>query len=595
MQPLGLADTNFHVSHSLSGQRWRQREADMRSVLTLMQQQELPELVARLLVARGVQPEQAADYLQPTLRQLLPDPSQLKDMKPAAERLASALMQGEKIAVFGDYDVDGATASALLANYFHALGQEVEIYIPDRILEGYGPNEAALRQLKDNGASVIVTVDCGSVAYGPISAIAQEGVDVIVVDHHLADAELPEAFAVINPNRLDEDRSLGQLCAAGVCFMLLVGLTRQLRETGYFTPNRAEPNLLDMLDLVALGTVCDVVPLTGINRAFVAQGLKVLAQRKQPGLRALADVAGLREAPEAYHLGFLLGPRINAGGRVGEASLGAQLLTCRDDAKAEAMAQKLHRYNAERQAIEAQMLEEAIAMAEAKSTEPSVLILAKEGWHPGVIGIVAGRLKERFGLPTAVIALEGGTGKASARSISGVDLGTAIARAKQEGLLIAGGGHAMAAGFTVEEAKITALQSYLDAALHEHIAQAQSEAALQYDGWVHLAGLTLELAEMLEAAGPYGAGNPGPVVAVPQVQIVRAELLGGNHLRLILADATSKARITAMAFRMGDTPMGQQLLAASLQSRWHVAGKLKRNEWNGRVSAQLIVEDVAEA
>ena len=437
------------VVSSLRGKRWTARPADERESMALAQRLGVPEIIGRVLSARGVGLQEADDFLHPTLKRLLPDPSVLKDMDTAALRLAGAVTGGEQIAVFGDYDVDGATSSALLARLLSAVGGQCRIYIPDRGREGYGPNEAALLGLKDSGVSLVVTVDCGIAAHAPLAAAADAGLDVIVVDHHAAEAELPRATAVINPNRLDESGELGQLAAVGVSFLLAVAVNRALRALDWYQ-DRPEPDLRQLLDLVALGTVCDVVPLRGVNRALVSQGLKVMGKRANPGLRALADAASLTEAPGAYHLGFILGPRINAGGRVGSSELGARLLSTDDEAEAKAIASRLEALNAERRDIEAAVLERARDQVERSDHQGPLILAAGEGWHGGVIGIVASRLKERFHRPAFVVSIEGETATGSGRSVHGVDLGQAVIAARQAGLVVKGGGHPMAAGFTAE-------------------------------------------------------------------------------------------------------------------------------------------------
>jgi len=444
---MGIGTAFLGVERSLLGRRWRQRAADDRAALTLAQRLSLPEPIARVLAGRGIGAAEAEDFLNPTLRALLPDPLHLRDMAAAAARIAAAVMSGEPIAVFGDYDVDGATSAALLERFFAAAGVPIRVYIPDRLREGYGPNAPALLRLRAEGVGLVITVDCGTAAFEPLAAAAEAGLDVIVVDHHVAEPRLPRAAAVINPSRLDEESPHRQLAAVGVAFLLVVAVNRALREAGWYRL-RCQPDLMQWLDLVALGTVCDVVPLTGVNRALVTQGLKVMARRANPGLAALADVSRLDERPNAYHLGFLLGPRVNAGGRVGEADLGVRLLTTPDPGEARALAERLDGYNQERQAIEARVLAEAIAAVEG-ATAGSLAFATAPGWHPGVIGIVASRLKERYNRPAFVVALDGGIGKGSGRSVNGVDMGAAVIAAKQAGLLINGGGHAMAAGLTV--------------------------------------------------------------------------------------------------------------------------------------------------
>ena len=476
LAPAATADLEpavLGVERSLAGRRWVRRSADERTVLTLQQRLGVSDIVARVLAGREIGVEDAADFLSPTLRAALPDPGHLLDMDKAVARLVAAVEAGERVVVFGDYDVDGATSSALLVRYFRALGVEIGVYIPDRVAEGYGPNAAALERLAGEGVNVVVTVDCGITAHDPLAAGQAAGLDVIVVDHHVAEPRLPVAAAVVNPNRLDDPSPHGQLAAVGVTFLLLVALNRALREAGRFAGG-GEPDLLGLLDLVALGTVCDVVPLTGVNRALVAQGLKVMARRQNVGLTALADVARMDQAPGVYHAGFLLGPRLNAGGRVGEAGMGWALLTTEDMTAARAMAQRLDGFNTERQALEAAVLADALARVEAAGGDAPVVTVAGEGWHPGVIGIVASRLVERLGRPVCVVAVNDGVGKGSGRSISGVDLGSAVIAARQKELLVNGGGHKMAAGFTVEPGKLDLLAAFLEERLAEAVAAAQA-------------------------------------------------------------------------------------------------------------------------
>lgn len=583
------------VERSLTGRAWVSRLADDRLALAIAQREGLPEIVARVLAGRGVLPEDCAAYLAPSLRTLLPDPSALTDMDKAAARIARAVVEGEPVAVFGDYDVDGATSSALLQRYFRAIGADLRIYIPDRIREGYGPNVPALMRLKDEGIRLVVTVDCGTMAHKALGAAADAGLDIVVIDHHQAEPALPPAHALVNPNRLDDTSGQGTLAAVGVAFLLVVALNRALRSEGWFG-TRDEPDLLSFLDLVALGTVCDVVPLVGLNRAYVAQGLKVLARRSNEGLRALADVARLEGKPGAYHLGFLLGPRVNAGGRVGRAELGARLLTTGDRDEAEAIARELDRLNRERQAIEMQVLEEALqqvdlALGAARRNAPPPLILAAaSGWHPGVIGIVASRLKERYERPAIVVAFDGrGEGKGSGRSLQGVDLGRAVTAALEAGLLVNGGGHAMAAGLTVREEKLAALGEFLEARLAADVALASEARALRLDGALSGRGANRALYDLLEQAGPYGAGNPEPRFAVPAMRIAHADIVGQGHVRCQLAGEDG-ARLKAIAFRAADTPLGRALLDRGI-GPVHVAGRLKADDWQGRRSVQLNIED----
>ena len=584
------------VERSLLGKRWRARLADSTAGLTLAQAIEVPELVGRVLAARGIEADEAPDYLEPTLRRLLPDPLHLRDMETAIARLARALEAGEKIAIFGDYDVDGATSAALLSRFLDAVAEAPTIYIPDRLREGYGPNAAAMRTLAAQDVRVVVTVDCGISAFDALADAAEAGLDVIVVDHHVAEARLPRACAVIDPNRLDDASPHGQLAAVGVAFLLVVGLNRHLREAGWYR-DRAEPDLLHWLDLVALGTVCDVVPLTGVNRAFVRQGLTVMRQRRNTGLRALGDVAGLEEPPGVYHLGFILGPRVNAGGRVGEASLGARLMTTADEDEAAKIARHLDALNRERQKIEQAVLEEAIEqveLARAGERSSAPLVLAHdERWHAGVIGIVASRLKERYNRPAIVVAWEDGIGKASCRSVPGVDIGAAITAARQADLLVNGGGHPMAAGFTVEQAKLEALGDFLRARLADAANDAALAPSIGLDGALGVEGATAELLEMLEAAGPYGAGNPEPRFAIAGAQLLRADIVGRGHVRCQLAGRTGK-RLKGIAFRAADNALGHALLAGA-GAPFHLAGRLRLDRRRGARAVELHVDDGAPA
>ncbi|MEX2451683.1 MAG: single-stranded-DNA-specific exonuclease RecJ [Rhodospirillales bacterium] len=581
------------VEKSLTGKRWLARPADDRLALALSQRLNVSDVIGRVLTARGIGLEGAADYFNPTLRASLPDPSILKDMDIGAERLASAIMQGERVAVFGDYDVDGATSSALLLRFFRAVGADLALYVPDRLKEGYGPNEAALLKLRGQGVSVVVTVDCGTAAHEPLRAAAEAGLDVIVVDHHVAETHLPKSTALINPNRLDEPGTLGQLAAVGVTFLLLVALNRTLRGAGWYR-TRPEPNLLDWLDLVALGTICDVVPLTGINRALVTQGLKVLGRRGNAGLRALADVAGLAEPPGTFHAGFIFGPRVNAGGRIGASDLGARLLSCDDDAEAFALAERLDTLNSERRNIEARVLEEAILTVEGRDPSNMPLVMAcGEGWHPGVIGIVASRLKDRYNMPAIVVALDAEKGVASGRSVTGVDLGAAVIAARQAGLLEKGGGHKMAAGFTVLRDKLDDLSAFLAERIGAAIDAGGIVPRLLLDGSIQAGGATRELIDTLERAGPFGSGNPEPKFVISNARIAWADLIGKekNHLRCTLKDEGGGS-VQAICFRAVDTPIAKALLAHD-GAPFHVAGRLRLNTWQGVSKPQLLIDDAA--
>lgn len=576
----------FGVERSAKGARWIGRAADDRLALALSQRHALPEIVARVLAARGVGLDDAPAFLNPTLRALLPDPSVLRDMDRAAARIARAVTAGEGIAVFGDYDVDGATSTALMVRYLRALGIEPQIHIPDRIAEGYGPNAQALEKLRAGGAGLVVTVDCGTTAFDALEGAA--GLDVVVIDHHTAEPRLPKVAAVVNPNRLDQDPGLGQLAACGVTFLALVALNRALRKLGVFA-NRTEPDLLALLDLVALGTICDVVPLTGLNRALVGQGLKVMAQRRNTGLAALADVARVTETVDAYHAGYILGPRINAGGRIGRADLGARLLATEDKAEAARIAALLDEHNVDRKTVEAEVMAAAIGQVEAAEAGP-VILVAGEGWHPGVVGIVAGRLRERYGRPSCVVGFEGGIGKASGRSVPGVDLGAAVIAARQAGLLLSGGGHRMAAGFTVRQERLAELRTYLA----EHIDGQVDEPMVplvELDGTLVVEAATVELAETLSCLGPFGAGNPEPRFALPRVRVVAASVVGsGGHVACTLVGPDG-GRLRAIAFRCADQPVGQALLRRD--ALLHVAGTLRIDRWNGNTRVQLFIDDVA--
>ncbi len=580
------------VDVSASGRTWRLRLADDRAALAIAQSAGVPEPIARVLAGRGVAADQATAFLEPRLRDLLPDPSSLRDMDAAAERLADAIARGEGIAIFGDYDVDGATSAALLAEVIGELGGNARIYIPDRLKEGYGPNAPALLRLAAEGARVVVTVDCGTLAFAPLLAAREAGLDVVVVDHHAAEPALPSAFAVVNPNRLDQEAGHGHLAAVGVAFVLAVALLRCLRRRGAFS-GRDEPDLLGKLDVVALGTVCDVVPLRGLNRAFVRQGLKVMARRGRPGLTALADVARLAEAPTAYHLGFVLGPRVNAGGRVGEADLGVRLLTTRDPEEARLLAQRLDAFNRERQAIEQAVLAEAQAQVEGQGGGGAFLLAAGEGWHPGVIGIVAARLAERFHAPAAVVALERGRGRGSGRSVPGFDLGAAVIAARQQGIVLDGGGHRQAAGFSLDQGRLDELRRFLSdrAAASLGGPGASRSGAVLVDGILGARGATADLVDLLDRAGPYGAGHPSPCFAMADMRVVQADVVGERHVRCVVADSFG-ARVRAIAFRAVDGPLAPLLLDRR-GPPIHVVGQLRADSWNGARRTQFEIRDVA--
>jgi single-stranded-DNA-specific exonuclease len=577
------------VARSLTGRSWTLAHADERLTTALAQRLGLPEIVARVMAIRGIGLDAAASFLEPRLRDLLPDPCRLKDMRRAADRLASAIIGGERIAVFGDYDVDGATAAALLLRFLRAVGaDEPLLYVPDRLREGYGPNAPALRGLRDRGVKLVVTVDCGIAAHDALADAASAGLDVVVLDHHQASLPLPTAVAVVNPKRPDDASGLDHLCAAGLAFLLMVDTNRLLRATGHYAV-RPEPDLRQWLDLVALGTVCDVVPLCDVNRAFVAQGLKVMAQRRNIGLRALADLAGLRALPSARDLGFAIGPRINAGGRVGQADLGARLLACDDPTEAGRLAGRLNALNGERQEIEQTVWAEAVARIGDEPDAP-LLWAAGRGWHPGVIGIVASRLAERFRRPALVVAIDGDQAVASGRSVPGRDLGAAVNAAAAEGLLLKGGGHAMASGFTAKTSRLGDLRSFLEHRLAIDAATAERLRALSVDGVLSLAGAAVLAPTVLARLAPFGAGHAEPRFALAAVRIAHTRVAGSGHLCCGLID--SGARLPAIAFRCADQPLGQAL-AAHAGAPFHLAGRLQPRHAGGTL--QLIIDDAAPA
>lgn len=586
------------IERSLTGRRWAARLADERAALAMAQRHGLPDAICRLLAAREVDLEGVPDFLEPTLRKFLPDPSHLKDMDAAVDRLVRAVREGERIVVFGDYDVDGASSAALLLRFFRAVGGNIGVYIPDRRNEGYGPNIAALLKIKAEGAAVVVTVDCGVTAFEPLAEARRAGLDCIVIDHHLAEIALPEAVAVVDPNRVDDTSPHKQMAAVGVAFLLAVGVNRALRQTGWYGEARPEPDLRHWLDLVALGTVCDVVPLTGVNRALVRQGLVVMAQRRNAGLAALADVARLREQPGAYHLSFLLGPRVNAGGRVGQADLGARLLASDDPHEVGALAVRLDEYNAERRSIEREVLDQAIARIEGlygpdRKGLPSALVVESEGWHIGVIGIVASRLVERYGRPAFVIGMDGAVGKGSGRSVKGVDLGAAVIAARQAGLLLNGGGHAMAAGLTVAREVLPELAAFLDQRIAPQLGVAPPVRELGIDAALAPGAATQELVDMIERAGPFGAGNALPRFALTSVRVNYAQPVGEGHVRCSLVGA-GRGQVEAVAFRAGQTALGPALLDAA-RPVLHVAGALRIDRYGGRESVRLQIDDAAAA
>lgn len=584
------------VTRSATGRVWRDR-LDTRGearALAIAQRHGLPELLARVLAGRGVEADQVELFLDPAIRHLLPDPHTLTGMEAACARLADAAGRGERVAIFGDYDVDGATASALLCRYLRACGLDPIVHIPDRIFEGYGPNVDAIRSFAEKGVTLLVTVDCGTTSLETLTEARKLGLDVVVIDHHQADEQLPPAI-IVNPNRADDLSGLGHLAAVGLVFVTLVALSRELRKRGFWSDTRPEPDLLSSLHLVALGTVADVVPLKGLNRAFVAKGLIALRRRDHPGLTALMDVARLAGPPEPFHLGFLLGPRINAGGRIGRADLGVRLLLEEDPGECARLAAELDRLNRERQQIELLAVEQANAEAMAAlglEERGAVVVTAQEGWHPGVVGLVAARLKERYGRPAFAIALErGGTGTGSGRSIAGVDLGRVVRRAVHEGLLLKGGGHAMAAGVTLRKDALAAFRAFLEETLATEVEAARRETALTIDGAVSAGGADLKLVELLSRAGPYGAGNPEPVLALPAHTLAYVDPVGENHIRARFRSGDGKM-VNAIAFRAAGQPLGQALIAARGRPV-HAAGCLTVDRWQGAERVQMRLVDVA--
>lgn len=588
---MGAAEAVLGVGHSITGRRWVWREAEPRLALGLARRLELPELVGRLLAVRGVDIEAAADWLDPTLRVLLPDPSVLVDMDAAAARIADAVMRGETVGVLYDYDVDGACSGALMATLLRALGCAVLSHVPHRVDDGYGPNTAALEGFAGQGATLVVCVDCGTAA-GEVFAAAGAGVDVVVLDHHKAEGSVPAVAAVVNPNRLDDGSGLGGLCAAGVAFLAAVAVLRVLRRRGFFA-GRAEPDLIGLLDLVALATVCDVMPLTGVNRALVTQGLKVMARRARPGIAALLEVAGVRDAPGAHSCGFALGPRINAAGRIDDPSLGFRLLTTDDPYEARAIAERLDALNRQRQLVEASMLETALARADGQAAAGhAAILIAEEGWHPGVVGIVAGRVKERLNRPACVAGISDGVARGSGRSLPGVDLGAAIIAARQVGILTSGGGHALAAGFGLDAGRMEEFHAFLCERL-AHAAGLPDAADLPVEGTMSVAAATVELARQVGRLAPFGSGNAEPVLALPRARIVQARRVGkeGNTISVFLDAEEGGARLKAILFRGKDGPLADLLL--NERAPVHLAGHLRADTWNGTESACFVISDGA--
>ncbi|MBL6852903.1 MAG: single-stranded-DNA-specific exonuclease RecJ [Alphaproteobacteria bacterium] len=581
----------FGVARSFTGRRWHLAEVNDSAVQALARDANISPTLARLLLARGVEAADVSDYLNPTLRRFLPEPLTLKDMDKAIARVARAVEQGERVAVWGDYDVDGSTSAALLHEFFSALGMPPRVYIPDRLTEGYGPNTAGLLTLKEEGTGLVITVDCGAGSAGPLADARHAGLDVVVLDHHAVETP-PPAVAHVNPNQPGDESGLGFVCAAGITFLFAVALNRALRQAGFYErKGLKEPALLAYADFVGLATVCDVVPLRGVNRAFVRTGLLNMNRLDRPGLSALSKVVKIAPPFTPYHLGFLFGPRINAGGRIGRSSLGVELLTSAAPA-AEELALNLDVHNRERQALEKQILDEAVAMTASQANAPFIFA-AQDGWHPGVVGIVAGRLKDRYGKPAFVAGFEGGYGRGSARSIPGIDIGAMIRAARDAKLIESGGGHAMAGGFGLSPAQVDGFYRFLEAQFAQSGEALAAMAELELDSIVSPAGATVALIDEIEKAGPYGAGNSEPLIVVPDVLVVFADPVGDNHVRLRLQGGDG-ARLDAIAFRVADMALGKALLE-SRGKRIHVAGRLRADEWQGQRRVQLQLEDAAPA
>jgi len=580
---------------SVKGFKWSLKQPEDRIVATLSQKLSIPNLLAVVLANRGISThDEALKYLDPKLRDLMPDPFKLKDMDKASERLAQCVLKKEKIAIFGDYDVDGATSSALLKRFFKDLGVNVGIYIPNRILEGYGPNAPALKKLKDEGNTLVITVDCGISAFEPIKAATDYGLEIIVIDHHLSTDKLPEAHAVVNPNRFDDDFEFKSLAAVGVAFLTIVAVRTKLREAGYFKENK-EPNLLEYLDLVALGTVCDVMQLNNINRAFVAQGLKLINQRRNIGLATLSNVARLEVVPQSYHLGFVLGPRINAGGRVGEGLLGANLLSTDDAMEAFSFATRLELLNNERRAVEAVILEEAMAKIEQQELyKNTVVIVTGDDWHQGILGILASRIKEKYNRPAAVISFVDGIGKGSARSIVGIDLGTLLANAKQNGILLEGGGHAMAGGFSIEQEKLQEFINFMESQLKNQDAVFAKAKESSVDAVLSVGAINGDLYHMISRAAPFGNGNPQPRFAIMDATVVNVHIVGKIHFMVIVADKKSdpgaRNTLKCMCFKGVENEMGA-LITKSKGKKLNLIGFVQSNIYD-KTKADFIIEDI---
>lgn len=578
---------------SVTAKTWNIREINERRVYEYINEFGLSDFSARVLIARNIPLENIPNFLDPRIKDLLPDPFHLLDMEKACQRAANAIINQEKIIVLGDYDVDGATSSALLIRMLKSLGIEAKAYIPDRICEGYGPTLPVIEKFGQEGVNLLITVDCGVTAFDPVARGNELGIDTIILDHHMSDITLPSAFAIVNPNRFDETTQYKDLAAVGVAFLFSVGLVKILRSKGYFE-NRPEPNLLYLLDLVALGTVCDMMNLTGLNRAFVIQGLKIMQQQKNLGLKMLLDAGKIDILPSSYHLGFVIGPRINAGGRVGKSYLGSLILSTDDEYKAREYAVELERYNEERKVIEQQVLEEAAEIALAQKDNNFILVHS-EGWHQGVVGIVAGKLKEKFQKPVAAVAVDNGIGKASCRSVKGIDFGSKIVEAKNLGILLSGGGHSMAAGFTINMERMEDLKLFLHEALAKHEAVLQENKICYYDAEITPAGINSDLADEIKKLEPYGNGNTEPIVKISGLYVLKANVTNNKHINCLLAPSKetfgSKA-IRAISFNCMGTPIADILLSQK-PLKLTIFGNIKLNYWQGKTNVQIYINDIA--
>ncbi len=582
--------TDFENEKSLGGNLWKILPVDERRAEFVSQKYNLPYIIAKIITSRGIAPDDVENFIHPKLQTLMPDPYCLKDMKKAAERLAEAIIKKEKIAIIGDYDVDGATSTSVLRLFLENNGINPLVHIPERD-EGYGPSRMAFDEFAAAGAGLVVTVDCGTTAFDVFDYAAAKGFEVIVLDHHEAEVRLPPVYALVNPKRLDEENDyeyLKYMAAVGVVFLTIVAVNRELRQRGFYK-NKMEPNLMALLDLVSLGTVCDVVPLLGLNRAFVRQGLKVMAKRQNLGIKALIDKAGISEAPGAFHLGYVLGPRINACGRVGEAALGNRLLCAKSETEAERLAEKLNEFNDQRKEIEGYVLLKAIEMLEGTPQEYPIAFVTGDDWHQGVIGIVAGKLKERYNVPAFVMSIEADEVKGSARSVPGIDLGALVMSAKERGILTKGGGHIMAAGFSLNKDKIDEFRKFAGEYVLERLGNEDIVPVLDIDGSLDLLGANVDMAEKLELLEPYGAGNSEPKLMLSSVRVVKPSIVGSGHVRCFLSSGNGGS-LKAMAFRVGDTELGKALLTPE-GSLFNVVGVLRRDNWQGRNSVQFIIED----